>query len=57
VRGDLEDVEALSRAMADHKVDAVMRFAAVASVPASIAQPVLYYRTNVIGTKNVLDAL
>jgi UDP-glucose 4-epimerase len=57
VRGDLADVETLSRAMADHKVDAVMHFAAVASVPESIAQPEFYYRTNVIGTKNVLDSM
>jgi len=57
VTGDLEDVNALSRAMAEHKIEAVMHFAAVASVPESIKLPELYYRTNVLGTKNVLDAM
>src|SRR5690348_1072703 len=53
VTGDLADVDGLSRAISDHKVDAVMHFAAVASVPESIKLPELYYRTNVLGTKNV----
>jgi len=34
-----------------------MHFAAVASVPESVADPEAYWRHNVIGTKNVLDAM
>ena len=34
-----------------------MHFAALASVPDSIADPEAYYRVNVIGTKSVLDAM
>ena len=55
--GDIEDKAALVDAMIAHDVEAVMHFAAKASVPDSIAQPELYWRTNLIGTKNVLDAM
>ena len=34
-----------------------MHFAALASVPDSIADPEAYYRVNVVGTKSVLDAM
>jgi UDP-glucose 4-epimerase len=34
-----------------------MHFAAVASVPDSITQPSLYWDVNVLGTKNLLDAM
>ena len=57
VVGDIENVESLVQALTNHKTEAVMHFAAVASVPASISDPELYYRTNVLGTKNVLDAM
>lgn len=57
VVGDILEREALVGAMRIHRIDAVMHFAALASVPASIAQPEEYWRTNVIGTKNVLDAM
>lgn len=55
--GDICDREALVRAMRDHAIDAVMHFAALANVPDSIAEPERYYRTNVIGTICVLDAM
>ena len=34
-----------------------MHFAALASVPDSVANPEAYYRVNVGGTKSVLDAM
>ena len=55
--GDILDRAALARALRGHKIDAVMHFAAVASVPDSIADPDTYYRVNVEGTKAVLDAM
>ena len=55
--GDLADGVKLLEVMRAHKVEAVMHFAALASVPDSIADPEGYYRVNVIGTKNVLDAM
>ena len=47
--GDIEDRDALVKTMRDHRVEGVMHFAAVASVPESIADPELYWRTNVLG--------
>ncbi|HEY5659089.1 MAG TPA: UDP-glucose 4-epimerase GalE [Myxococcota bacterium] len=55
--GSIEDRDALVRAMREHRIEAVMHFAAVASVPESIEQPELYWRINLLGTKNVLDAM
>lgn len=57
VVGDIGDRDALLRAMRAHGTEVVMHFAALASVPESIEQPETYYRTNVLGTMNVLDAM
>jgi UDP-glucose 4-epimerase len=57
VVGDLSDLDGLTALMRKGKFDAVMHFAALASVPDSIADPDGYYRVNVVGTKNVLDAM
>ncbi len=57
VVGDICDTEALTRALEQHKADAVMHFAALASVPLSIKDPDSYWRVNVVGTKSVLDAM
>jgi UDP-glucose-4-epimerase GalE len=57
VVGDICDADAVQAAIAAHDVQAVMHFAAVASVPESIANPEAYWRINVLGTKNVLDAM
>jgi UDP-glucose 4-epimerase len=57
VVGDIGDVDALTEALRAHRAEAVMHFAALASVPDSIADPDNYYRVNVVGTKNVLDAM
>lgn len=55
--GDLADTALLKQVFQDHSFDAVMHFAAVASVPESIAQPALYWQVNAVGTKNLLDAM
>jgi UDP-glucose 4-epimerase len=55
--GDLADGDRLAAVMADRKIDAVMHFAALASVPDSIKDPQGYYTVNVLGTRNVLDAM
>ena len=57
VEGDLADVDRMAQAMRDQGTDCVLHFAAVASVPESIKDPELYWRVNVAGTKNVLDAM
>lgn len=55
--GDILDERALCEAMTRHRIEGVMHFAALASVPDSIRDPESYWRVNVVGTKTVLDAM
>jgi UDP-glucose 4-epimerase len=55
--GDILKTEALAEALRWHRAEAVIHLAALASVPASIADPEAYWRVNVQGTKSVLDAM
>ncbi len=57
VVGDLADSVALEKALRDHAIDAVMHFAAFTSVPESVSEPARYYRNNVVGALNLLDAM
>jgi UDP-glucose 4-epimerase len=57
VVGDICDTDSLSKALKDHRAEAVMHFAALASVPLSISDPASYWRANTVGTKSVLDAM
>jgi UDP-glucose 4-epimerase len=53
---DLRDAEATRAAVAEG-FDGALHFAAFALVAESVAQPELYYRNNVVGSLNLLDAL
>jgi UDP-glucose 4-epimerase len=55
--GDIADTDRLTEVLRQQRVEAVMHFAALASVPDSIADPEAYYRVNVGGTKSVLDSM
>jgi UDP-glucose 4-epimerase len=55
--GDITETDRLAEILCQHRVEAVMHFAALVSVPESIADPEGYYRVNVGGTKSVLDAM
>jgi UDP-glucose 4-epimerase len=57
IRGDIAETDRLTDVLRRHGVEAVMHFAARASVPESVANPEAYYRVNVAGTKSVLDAI
>jgi UDP-glucose 4-epimerase len=57
VEGDITDTDRLTGLLRDRRVEAVMHFAALLSVPDSISDPDAYYRVNVVGTKSVLDAM
>ena len=57
VTGDLLDEARLARAFADHKVSAVMHFAAASLVGESVADPQKYYINNVQGTLSLLQAM
>src|SRR3979409_494213 len=54
---DLLDAPGLASAVADARPDAVMHFAALALVGESVQHPERYWRTNVGGTLNLLDAM
>jgi UDP-glucose 4-epimerase len=56
VRGDLRDPADLTAALAD-RFDAVLHFAALSLVAESVDHPERYYRNNVCGTLNLLDAM
>ncbi|MEZ6087753.1 MAG: UDP-glucose 4-epimerase GalE [Pirellulaceae bacterium] len=53
----LLDTAALDRVMQHHSFDAVVHFAAFKAVGESVAKPLEYYRNNVTGTINLMDAM
>ncbi|MGH7047068.1 MAG: UDP-glucose 4-epimerase GalE [Stellaceae bacterium] len=57
VEGELADRERLAAALAEHRVTAVMHFAAYAYVGESVGDPALYYRNNLAGTLSLLEAM
>ncbi len=57
IQGDLSDRNQIETALRDHKIEAVMHFAAFALVPESVSDPALYYHNNVVGSLNLLDAM
>jgi UDP-glucose-4-epimerase GalE len=57
VEGDVHDVAKLRATIRQHRVDAVMHFAAWLSVGESVRSPAPYYENNVVGALRVLDAM
>lgn len=57
VHGDINDVVLLVEVMRREKIDLVMHFAALAYVGESVGRPDLYWRTNVAGSLNLLEAM
>ena len=57
VRGSTLDTEFLARVFDEHEITAVCHFAARCYVGESTRQPELYYRNNVVGTLNLLEAM
>lgn len=57
VVGDVSDVAAVRAALREHRVTAVMHFAAWLQVPDSVRDPAGYYRNNVMGTLALLEAM
>ena len=56
VRGDIRDDELVRRTFEAHRFDGVFHLAARAGVRPSIADPRLYFSTNMDGTLNLLEA-
>jgi len=57
IESDILDSEALRQAIARIKPDIIAHFAALSEVGRSVKDPALYYRTNIVGALNVLDAM
>ena len=57
IEGDIRDVETVRRTLRDTGASAVMHFAAFLNVSESVAEPVAYYRNNVMGTLATLEAM
>jgi len=57
IQGDLADGALIRRVLEQHEVTAVVHFAAYAYVGESVTHPRKYYRNNVAGTLNLLDAM
>jgi UDP-glucose 4-epimerase len=57
VTGDINNAPDLAAVFAAHHFDAVMHFASLIQVGESVQQPARYYRTNVGGTLNILEAM
>jgi UDP-glucose 4-epimerase len=54
---DLRDADATTNTFLGRQVDAVFHFAALHLVPESMEKPAEYYRNNVLGGLNLLDAV
>ena len=54
---DITDAPALLEAFQLHQPDAVLHFAALTIAPESVRDPAPYWRVNLAGTLNVLDAM
>jgi len=57
VEGDIADRPLVERLLSEHRVGAVMHFAAYAYVGESAADPGKYYANNVAGTVSLLEAM
>jgi len=57
VEGDLADRAFVDRVLTEHKISAVIHFAAFAYVGESVKNPRKYFHNNVVNTLNLLDAM
>nr|VFK66075.1 MAG: UDP-galactose 4-epimerase [Candidatus Kentron sp. UNK]VFK69376.1 MAG: UDP-galactose 4-epimerase [Candidatus Kentron sp. UNK] len=53
--GSIGDGDLLQRIFSEHKIDAVLHFAAYTVVPESVAHPLEYYRNNTCNTRILLE--
>ena len=55
--GNIANSQFVKEIITKHNIESVVHFAAFCSVPESVADPVKYYRNNVGGTLELLDAM
>jgi len=56
-RVDLTNAAEVARVFDQHPIDAVIHFAGLKAVGESVAQPLRYYRTNLLSTMNLMDEM
>lgn len=54
---DLKDANAVNVFFQSHEIDGIIHFAAYKAVGESVEKPLLYYRNNLLGLMNVLQAM
>jgi len=57
IQGDLHDQSLVEQTLMEHKIEAVMHFAACALVGESVIEPSKYYDNNVVATFRLLEAM
>lgn len=57
VIGDLAETHMLEQVFDNHKIDAVVHFAASSLVGESVSNPAKYYENNVVGSKRLFDVM
>ncbi|MCI0332309.1 MAG: UDP-glucose 4-epimerase GalE [Planctomycetes bacterium] len=57
VEADLIDRKRIAGLLTEHRIDAVMHFAAFAYVGVSVREPAIYYQNNIVGSLSLLDAM
>ena len=56
VKGDIADIELVTRLLREHRVDAVVNFAAETHNSRGVLDPGVFMRTNALGTQLLLEA-
>lgn len=56
IKMDFCDSQAVDKLFSEHKIDAVIHFAAYKAVGESVAEPLMYYRNNLDSFINILEA-
>ncbi len=56
VEADIADMNAMARAIAGHRVGAILHFAGSVVVPESVADPLKYYRNNTAASRTLIEA-
>src|SRR5947208_3834062 len=54
--GDVGDIEFVTQLIREHRIDAIVHFAAKIIVPESVADPLSYYLNNTVKTRALLEA-
>ena len=57
IKGDVRDTNLLESTLKEHKIEGVLHFAGLKSIPESIKYPLQYYSNNVVGAISVLSAM